>query len=293
MQSCIRSFLAQCFQIKQINQSFGDFMLGKGIIKLLVLLLLAMYGVIAQAAEGNDYRLGAGDMVRIVVFQNPDLTTEVRVSESGVISYPLLGSVELGGLTTSAAEKKIAGLLKEGKFVQQPQVNLVLTQVRGNQVSVLGQVNRPGRYPLETFTIHVSDILALAGGTTASGSDSIILSGIRNGKSFRKEIDIPSLFLDDKRSENILVEGGDIIYVHRAPLFYIYGEVQRPGSYRVERNMTLMQALAQSGGPTLRGTQRRMKIFRRDASGKLEENSLDLTAPINSEDVLYVRESLF
>ncbi|MBU1426000.1 MAG: polysaccharide export protein EpsE [Gammaproteobacteria bacterium] len=265
----------------------------KGITRLLLLLSLAVYGVIGQAAEDNDYRLGAGDTMRIVVFQNPDLTTEVRVSESGVISYPLLGSVELGGLTVAGAEKKIAGLLKEGKFVQQPQVNIVLTQIRGNQVSVLGQVNRPGRYPLETFNTHVSDVLALAGGANGIGSDSVILTGVRNNKPFRKEIDIPGLFLDDKRKDDVLVEGGDLIYVQRAPMYYIYGEVQRPGSYRVERNMTLMQALAQSGGPTLRGTQKNMKIFRRGASGKLEEKSLDLTAPVNSEDVLYVRESLF
>jgi polysaccharide export outer membrane protein len=265
----------------------------KRIIQLSLLLVLAVIAAVAQAAESNDYRMGAGDMMRIVVFQNPDLTTEVRVSESGVISYPLLGSVELGGLTISAAEKKIASLLKDGKFVQQPQVNIVLTQIRGNQVSVLGQVNRPGRYALDTFNIHVSDVLALAGGATGSGSDTVILTGIRQGKPYRKEIDIPSLFLDDKRSEDVLAESGDNFYINRAPLFYIYGEVQRPGSYRVERNMTLMQALAQSGGPTLRGTQRNMKIFRRDASGKLEEKSLELTESINADDVLFVRESLF
>ena len=138
----------------------------KGIVRLLLLLSLAVFSVIGQAAEDNDYRLGAGDTMRIVVFQNPDLTTEVRVSESGVISFPLLGSVELGGLTVTAAEKKIADMLKEGKFVQQPQVNIVLTQIRGNQVSVLGQVNRPGRYPLETFNTHLSDVLALSGGAT-------------------------------------------------------------------------------------------------------------------------------
>lgn len=265
----------------------------KVIIRQLFLLLLAMYGLMGQAAENNDYRLGAGDMLRIAVYQNPDLTTEVRVSEGGVISFPLLGSVDLGGLTISAAERKIAGLLKDGNFVQQPQVTIVMTQVRGNQVSVLGQVNRPGRYPLETFNVHVSDMLALAGGATSSGSDSIILVSTRNGKPYRKEIDIPSLFLDDNRKEDVLVESGDIIYVHRAPMYYIYGEVQRPGSYRVERNMTLMQALAQGGGPTVRGTQNNIKIFRRGASGKLDEISLELTAPVNNDDVLYVRESLF
>jgi polysaccharide export outer membrane protein len=265
----------------------------KGIVRLLCLLLLTMHAMVAQAAEDNDYRLGAGDNMRIVVFQNPDLTTEVRVSESGVVSYPLLGSVELGGLTIAVAEKKIAGMLKDGNFVQKPQVNIVLTQMRGNQVSVLGQVNRPGRYPLETLNMHVSDLLALAGGTTGTGSDSIVLVSTRGGKTSRREIDIPGLFLDGKRGDDVLVSGGDVIYVHRAPMFYIYGEVQRPGSYRVERNMTLMQALAQSGGPTLRGTQKNMKIFRRGADGKLEEISPDLTAPVAGEDVLYVRESLF
>jgi polysaccharide export outer membrane protein len=136
-------------------------------------------------------------------------------------------------------------------------------------------------------------MLALAGGTTGTGSDIVILTSTRNGKPFRKEIDIPSLFLDDNRKDDILVEGGDIIYVHRAPMYYIYGEVQRPGSYRVERNMTLMQALAQAGGPTMRGSQRSIKIFRRGADGKPEQISLELSAGVNSDDVFYVRESLF
>ena len=268
-------------------------MFNKGIIQLLLLLLLATYAVMGNAADGNDYRLGAGDTIRIVVFQNPDFTTEVRVSESGVVSYPLIGTIELGGLTIEAAEKKIAQLLKDGGFVQQPQVNIVLAQIRGSQVSVLGQVNRPGRYPLETLNTHVSDMLAIAGGATGAGSDSIILAGVRDGQPFRKEIDVAGLFLDNRRGEDILVEGGDAIYVHRAPVFYIYGEVQRPGSYRLERNMTLMQALAQAGGPTLRGTQKDIKIFRRGGSGKPEEISLNLSAPVNVDDVLYVRESLF
>ncbi len=268
-------------------------MICKGIVRQLLLWLLVMCGVTAHAAESNDYRLGAGDIVRIVVFQNPDFTTEARISESGVVSYPLIGNVELGGLTITTAEKKIATLLKEGGFVQQPQVNIVLAQIRGSQVSVLGQVNRPGRFPLEVYNTHVSDMLAIAGGIAGQGSDSIILVGVRNGKNIRKEIDLVGLFLDDKREDDILVEGGDVIYVHRTPMFYIYGEVQRPGSYRLERSMTLMQALAQSGGPTLRGTQKDIKIFRRSADGKSEEISLALTDAVKMDDVLYVRESLF
>lgn len=268
-------------------------MSGKVIVRLLIILSLLLSAISLAADESKDYRLGAGDTLHVTVFQNPDLTIDVRVSESGIISYPLLGSVEVGGLAIAAAEKKIAAMLKEQKFVQQPQVNIVMTQVRGNQISVLGQVNRPGRYPLETFNTRVSDVLALAGGTTGSGSDIVIIVSTRNGKPFRKEIDIPSLFLDDNRKDDILMEGGDVMYVHRAPMYYIYGEVQRPGSYRVERSMTLMQALAQAGGPTIRGTQRSIKIFRRGADGKPNQISLDLSSLVETDDVLYVRESLF
>jgi polysaccharide export outer membrane protein len=146
---------------------------------------------------------------------------------------------------------------------------------------------------LEVLNTHASDMLAIAGGATPVGSDEIVLVGSRNGQPFRKEIDIAGLFLDGQRKDDLLVEGGDVIYVNRAPMFYIYGEVQRPGSYRLERSMTIMQAVAQGGGPTPRGTQKNIKIFRRNESGKPEEIFLDITEPVRVDDVIYVRESLF
>ena len=156
--------------------------------------------------------------------------------------------MHLGGKDVATAEKAIARALKDGGFVQQPQVNITLTLIRGNQVSVLGQVNRPGRFPLETFTTRLSDMLATAGGTAPGGDDVAIVSGIRNGKPFRKEIDIPDLYIGGHAENDIVLAGGDTIYIHRAPVFYIYGEAQRPGAYRIERGMTVMQALAQGGG---------------------------------------------
>lgn len=243
--------------------------------------------------NSQDYRLGAGDAIGVQVYQSPDLSIDARVSESGVISYPLVGSVQLGGLTIAEAEKKIGDALRSGGFVKVPQVNIVLRQVRGNQVAVLGQVSRPGRFPLETFNTRVSDMLAAAGGTTATGDDVLILTGQRDGKPFRKVIDIPGLFLNAKSDEDIVLAGGDTLYVNKAPMFYIYGEAQRPGPYRIERGMTVMQALAQGGGPTVRGSQNRLKLHRRDASGKVVETTPNLNDPIRPEDVLYVRESLF
>jgi polysaccharide export outer membrane protein len=241
----------------------------------------------------QDYRLGSGDTIGVQVFQNPDLAVEARVSESGVIGYPLIGSVQLGGLSIAEAEKKIADALRAGGFVRAPQVNIVLRQVRGNQVAVLGQVNRPGRFALETSNTRVSDMLAAAGGVTPGGDDVLILTGQRQGQPFRRVIDIPGLFLNQKQDEDVVLAGGDTLFVNKAPVFYIYGQAQRPGPYRIERGMTVMQALAQGGGPTARGSQNRLKLHRRDAAGKVVETDPELSDLVRAEDVIYVRESIF
>lgn len=243
---------------------------------------------------GGDYRLGPGDAIGVQVYQSPDLSVDARVSESGVISYPLVGTVQLGGLTISEAEKKIADALRTGGFVKAPQVNIALKQVRGNQVAVLGQVSRPGRFPLETFNTRVSDMLAAAGGTTPTGDDVLIVTGQRDGKPFRKVVDIPGLFLNPKSDDDIILAGGDTLFVNKAPVFYIYGEAQRPGAYRIERGMTVMQALAQGGGPTVRGSQNRLRLNRKDAvTGKVVDTVPALTDIVRPDDVIYVRESIF
>ncbi|HET9820926.1 MAG TPA: polysaccharide biosynthesis/export family protein, partial [Burkholderiaceae bacterium] len=124
----------------------------------------AAQGVPAGAPAAAQYRLALGDTLRITVFQNPDLSVETRITEAGSISYPLLGTVTLAGLTISEAEQRIVRGLRDGNFVKQPQVTINVVTVRGNQVSVLGQVGRPGRYPLETGEVRLTDILATAGG---------------------------------------------------------------------------------------------------------------------------------
>ena len=265
--------------------------------KLLPALLLVLAAVFASLAQAQDkqaeYQLGPGDNIRVLVFQNPDLTLETRISESGTISYPLVGTLKLGGLTVALAEQVITGALKNGGFIRQPLVNVILLVSRGNQVSVLGLVNRPGRYPLETFTTKVSEMVAIAGGIATGGHDVAILTGTRDGKPFRREVDIAGMLLNSNSQEDVVVTGGDVIYVHRAPTFYIYGEVQRPGSYRVERGMTIRQALVQGGGLTPRGTERGLSVRRRNAEGAIETISPNLNDPVLPDDVLQVRESLF
>ncbi len=240
-----------------------------------------------------EYRLGAGDVVRISVYQNPDLTLETRVAETGLISYPLLGTIKVGGLGVTAAEKLIADGLRGGNFVKQPQVTIVVLQVRGNQASVLGQVNRPGRYPLEVADMRLTDLLAMAGGAAAVGADTVVVTGIRNGQPFRTEVDLPTVFAPGGQTKDILILNGDNVWVDRQPLVYIYGEAQRPGPMRLERGMTLMQALATGGGLTQRGTEKGIRVHRKSADGSVEVITPKMDDRLRDGDVVYVRESLF
>jgi polysaccharide biosynthesis/export protein len=250
-------------------------------------------GLAPVHAQQQQYLIVSGDILRISVFKNPDLSLDARVSESGTLSYPLIGSVPVAGLTPPAAEKRIADLLREGGFVLNPQVNILLTTALGGLVSVIGEVKTPGRYSTEAAGGHLSGMLAVAGGIAPTGADIAIVTGTRGGKPFRREIDIVTMSLGGNAADDIALAGGDTVFVNRAPLFYIYGQVQKPGQVRLERNMTVMQALAAGGGVTGKGTSRGIVRHRRDAGGKVKEESVSLDEDVRDQDVIYVKESLF
>jgi polysaccharide export outer membrane protein len=211
-----------------------------------------------------------------------------------VISYPLIGAIRLGGRTVSEAEAALAAALKKGDFIKNPQVTVMVTQVRANQVNVLGQVGKPGRIPLDVAGMRLTDVLALAGGVAANaGSDTVVVTGLRNGQPFRSEVDLPRVFAPGGREHDIVIQPGDAIWVDRYPVVYLYGEVQRPGQLRLERGMTVMQALASAGGLTQRGTQRGLRVSRRAANGQVQQLELTLDDALQTGDVVFVRESLF
>jgi polysaccharide biosynthesis/export protein len=264
------------------------------LLKLGMLAALVLFGAALKPAYAlEEYLLTPGDVIKVSVFKNPDLMLDARVSEAGSIGFPLVGSVPVAGLTLPAAERKIAQLLKDGGFVLNPQVNILLTTAVGNQVAVLGQVNRPGRYPIEGAGGNLTGMLAQAGGIATTGADVVIVTGMRNGKPFRREIDIVNMSLNGSAADDIELRGGDTLFVNRSPMFYIYGQVQRPGGYRLEKGMTVMQALADGGGMTGKGTSRGIVLHRRDASGKVKESGTSLDEDVRDQDVIYVKESVF
>jgi polysaccharide export outer membrane protein len=254
-----------------------------------IAVMLLSAPVLGQSREA----LGEGDTVRITVFQNPDLTTETRISERGTITFPLIGEVAIAKLTPAGAEARIAEQLRVGKFLLKPQVSLNVVRVRSRQVSVLGQVARPGRYALDDTSSNLTDILALAGGISPNGDDNVTVMVRRNGKTARLEINVPSMYRTGDLSRNLQLESDDTVFVQRAPVFYIYGEVQRAGTYRLEPGMTVMQALSVGGGVTLRGTDRGLKIHRRTLEGGVQKLDAVLADVMQPDDVIYVRESLF
>jgi polysaccharide export outer membrane protein len=237
--------------------------------------------------------LGMGDMVRISVFRNPELTTEAKVSERGTVLFPMIGEIPVAGLTPAQAGARIADKLKSGRYVVNPEVTVSMMQVNSRQVSVLGNVARPGRYPLDSTNVRLTDFLASAGGVAATGSDAVTVLTNRNGRQEKMEVDLAAMFRNGDLSKNISLEPGDTIFVQRAPMVYVYGEVQKGGGYRIEPNMTVMQAIAMGGGITPRGTQRGIKITRKDGTGNTRDIDARLTDPVQIDDVIYVRESLF
>lgn len=245
----------------------------------------------ADARRGAENPLGTGDMLRITVYGNPDLTTETRVTAAGTVSFPLVGEVRVEGFSVPEAERSIARLLENGGFIKQPQVNIVILQFISQQVSILGEVLKPGRYPLDRPTT-LTDLLAVAGGIATNGADQIAVITRKEGKSVRQEYDLREMLLKSS-SPDVWVAPGDVIYVPRARVFYIYGEVQRPGAYRLERDMMAAHALATGGGLTPRGTERGLRIKRRNASGVLEIINADANTPLQADDVVQVQESLY
>ncbi len=260
--------------------------------KFVIALCALLLSVTCGLAQAEDALLGPNDLLKISVYGNPDLALETRISQSGTISYPLLGQVGVAGLTVAGAEGKLAGLLVSGGFVKKPQVNILVTVPQSRLVSVLGQVAKPGRYPVDGKQ-GLIDILALAGGVLPEGGDIVYLIRQRDGKSSKETVDLVKMMRAGDLKLNLDLLTGDVVFVERAPRFYIYGEVQKPGAYRLEGNMTVQQALSVGGGLSARGTERGLRIKRRDSAGKLTEYDAEQGDIIQIDDVVYVKESLF
>jgi polysaccharide biosynthesis/export protein len=257
-----------------------------------------------HAATSGEYAIGANDVLRITVFNEDKLSGLFRVDTDGTITYPMLGRLQVAGHTPRAIEAIVTKMLEDG-YVRRPTVAVEVQEFRSRTIFILGQVRNAGKYPLQS-DLNVVEALSMAGSLTPEASKEIRVIRPRHEQA-RTTATLPDatgdaevLRVDLNAIEeghiaaNIALQDGDTIYVPDAERFFISGHVRTPGSYVLERGMTIQQAIAVAGGLTERGSNRRIKIKREDPKrpGTFVEVSVQLSDRIQPGDTIIVPQRL-
>jgi polysaccharide biosynthesis/export protein len=266
-----------------------------------VLLLALALAAAQESSKGErvNYVVGPGDVLAVHVFYEPQLSGSFRVENDGHFGYPFLGRVSASGRSVGA----IAGLLKERLsegYLRNPQVTVDVEQFRSQSVFVIGEVRTPGKYVL-SGSITLLDALAQSGSpTAAAGSEVLILhpkTPLVDGPTLpnQRDAEVTRVNLreieDGRLSRNLTVRDGDTIFVPKAERFFVIGMVRNPGSYVLERNMTVLQAISTAGGISERGSNRRLKIVR-IVDNKRKELDAKPTDIVTPGDTIVVRQRL-
>lgn len=254
----------------------------------------------------REYQIGPRDLLEIKVFELPELSQTVRVSEDGSITLPLLQKVMVGGLTKDAVERKLASLLEE-RYIKNAQVSVFIKEYQSKRVAVIGAVERPGMYEL-VGRQNLLQMISQAGGFKENAANEIfVLREGENGITASIRIDLEDLIINGNQKLNIPLESNDVINVPVDKIIhvYVFGEVRNPGALQVKtsKKITLLQAIAQAGGTTEGASKRGVVIKRKDLkTGKEIKINVNLKDIIKGKkpdielregDVVYVPESIF
>ncbi len=254
----------------------------------------------------SEYQVGPGDVLEVTVYDNPELSRIPTVQTNGAITYPLLGEIQVAGLTVSEVQRKITNLLAKDYLVN-PQVEVKVREYQSQFVSVVGELNAPGRKPLRGRT-RLIDVLTEAGGFTPRASGEVLIT--RTEGTFeggRKTLVVrlsasAAPTLQDTVNLELPLHNGDIITA--SPKYYVTvdGEVNKPGRYAIESDLTVTGAVSLAGGLTRFGSNT-VKVKRTDAqSGKTSLLEVDLKdvrngkqpdLPLLPNDVLSVSRRIF
>jgi polysaccharide export outer membrane protein len=245
-------------------------------------------------AAGQDYVVGEGDVLKIIVYENDDLTTTVRVSGENAIVVPLIGRVDVNGRSISQIADRIKTLLADGYLVD-PHVSIFIEEFRSRNVTVLGEVGKPGLYELSEETT-LLELLSKAGGASENaGSQAIIKRRQRSDKNTLEiiRIDLRRLLEEGDITADITVRDQDSIFIPKADLFYINGQVHRPAAYKCSSETTLLKAVTMAGGFTNIASRSRIKIIRNENGQKTVISRAKMDASILPDDIIVVPESFF
>ncbi|MBP7571317.1 MAG: polysaccharide biosynthesis/export family protein [Acidobacteria bacterium] len=254
-----------------------------------------------KAAAGRDYRIGSDDELTVNVMQAPELNRTTRVTEEGLISLPLVGSVQAGGLTSVELEAAIEESLAR-RYIKDPEVTVLVTEVRSRPVSVGGAVNRPGIQQARGTT-RLLDVISLAGGLRNDAGDTVVVAR-KTGDGRAEPIEIPLKPLLESRDPelNVTIHAGDTVTVRTAETVYVVGAVKKPGAFAMRGNerLTVLQALALGEGLVPTAAQKDALVVRTGPDGGRQEIPVDLAAvlrgkrpdvPLEAQDVLFVPTS--
>lgn len=263
-----------------------------------------------QAQEAKDifvraYRIGPGDLLELKVFQVDELSQTVRVSEDGSITLPLLGRVVVEGLTQEGVVQKLTGLL-QAKYVKNPQVTIFIKEYKNQQVAVIGAVDKAGSYEL-VGRKNLLQIISMAGGfSETAGNEVFILREGADGATSTIPIDLKDLLVNGNQALNVPIEPNDVINVpvDREIRVFVMGRVTRPGAVKAKlsEGITLLQAIADAGGPAEGAKEGSITITRKDKAGKEQKIKVNLKdvikgkkkdIPLREGDVVFVPESFW
>jgi polysaccharide biosynthesis/export protein len=288
---------------------FGFYQIRCTIILLLVILIATHYTWAekdSQAAHVNpanqpvnsEVQIGTGDLLEISVYGAPDFDKrEVRVDSSGTISLPLIGVEKVGGLTVRAAEDLTAKRLADGGFFSEPRVSIFEKEYSNQGISVLGEVQKPGIYPL-LGERNLLDAISAAGGTTPKAGEMVTIT---HRAQPQEPIRVPlSYSADDAARDNVFVYPGDTVVVSKAGIVYVVGDVRQPSGFVIDKSeLTVLQAIAMAQGTNPTAALQRVKLVRTTKTGR-EETPIDLRrvleakAPdlkLQADDIIFVPTS--
>ncbi|HRD01543.1 MAG TPA: polysaccharide biosynthesis/export family protein [Candidatus Saccharicenans sp.] len=252
----------------------------------------------------REYVIGPRDLLEIKVFELPEFDQTVRVSEDGSITLPLIGNIQIGGLTKDKAEKKLSELLE--KYIKRAQVSIFIKEYQSSRVAIIGAVEKPGMYEL-VGRQSLLQMISQAGGFKDTAANEIyVLREGQDGTTASINIDLEELLINGNQNLNIPIQANDVINVpvDKQINIYVFGEVKQPGALQVKmsKKITLLQAIAQAGGLSENATKRGVTIKRRDKSGQEVNISVNLNdiikgkkkdIPLQEGDVVIVKQSIF
>jgi polysaccharide export outer membrane protein len=260
--------------------------------QLFIGLLIAM--VVTGAALAQDYVVGVGDVLTITIYDNDDLSTTARISTEGLITMPLIGQVEVDGLPVSQVAEKISDLYANG-YLMEPHVNVFVAEFRSRKATILGEVRSPGLQELQG-EISFLEVVSSAGGFTPNAGDVAVIKRQKDDSGTDQEVitlDLKKLVEQGDLSQDLPIHNGDRIYVKRAAVFFVSGQVRRPDAYRYEKGTTIIKAITLAGGFSDTAAPGKVKIVRKEQGKEKVLESVKMDELVLPDDVIVVPESFF